>query len=134
MPTTVIAGDPVGVTDAASDDRVLAGIRISWPGGSACAPLAESLTDKEAVAIAGLAAGVHRLDVVVTDGAGNRSDVQTVTIEAVELSQPFAPVTVTAGDFAFAIEPLASPAPFTPRVIQVGSFVFAIHPLQTGGN
>ena len=47
---------------------------------------------------------------------------------------PFAPVTVAAGGFTFAIEPLAPPAPFTPMVIQVGSFVFAIHPLQTGGN
>lgn len=85
-PATVIQGAPVRVTVSASDDLGLATIQVSWPDGSATAPLAGSPTAKEVVAIAGLAVGLHSLDVVVTDRAGNQSDVQTVTIEVVELA------------------------------------------------
>ena len=85
-PRSVLAGELLSVTVSASDDQGLAAIQVSWPGGSASTPLAGSLTAKDAVAIAGLAAGLHSLDVVVTDRAGNRSAVQTVAIEAVELA------------------------------------------------
>ena len=85
-PRAVLAGEPLSVTVSASDDLGLAAIQVSWPGGSASTPLAGSLTAKESVAIAGLAAGRHSLDVVVTDRAGNQSPVQTIAIEAVALA------------------------------------------------
>lgn len=51
---------------------------------------------REAVPIDGLEAGRHRLKVVVTDGAGNQSDVQNLTIDVVG----FTPVVIATDGIA----------------------------------